>query len=91
MLTHSTYCELTVSICELPRLYGSIIPAKPLHIINSFKESSAIIHFTLLLLALHGSQGIMEQLNHFIYRGQICTYTPNVFAHTHTRPAHTRK
>lgn len=45
----------TVSNCALSILYVSIIRAKPLDIMNSFRESSAIIHFTLLLLSLHSS------------------------------------
>lgn len=61
-------CVNTASICALFVLYVSIIRTKPLYIINSFKNSSAIIHFTLLLLALHNSEGIWEQFYHFIYK-----------------------
>lgn len=53
------------------------------------KETPALIHFTLLLLALHSTEGIWEQYHCFTYFG-IYKYRTYLHAHLHTRLACSR-
>lgn len=86
---YSHSCVNRARICVTSALYVDVICAKKLYIINSAKESSAIIHFTLLLLALHSFEGISEQpfLLTYLGKNKCIKY---MHAHLQTRPVHNR-